>query len=645
MNKTSFLVAATAACAIGVVVVGAKDPRLTPSGDGVGPSPTGELKTTAGAATYNADNVSFAPVAESNAVVRETDIPVDYSTAPIQVTAGSQVGPTRADMEDSTDEDAPKARSPRAKMSGQVAELVAAGGTGVAEIVVRYDHYPQLLDDDRVAELGGIVTRTFETLEMRVVQIPVASLEELATEENVDWLSLDNRVSTLSASSREAANVPTSASSNAAYSGAGVGIAVIDTGVSNHGDLADNILQYNFLGGRYPTPVIENGQIVDFADDNRQDQFGHGTHVAGILAGDGVDSQDEFKGSATSAKVLALQVLDMHGAGSMSDVMASLDWLLTYGAYFDIRVVNLSLGMSIAESNETDPLVLAVERLWDAGMVVIVAAGNNGFDGHMTVTSPGNSRKVITVGSVTDNGTGFDFSDDYVSSFSSRGPTIGDYVLKPDLLAPGNRLVAAIPPDAKMRLQLPSRARACSSSGCSSEYLELSGTSMASPMVSAAVALMLQKDPTLSPATVKARLMRSARKIDADPTAAGAGVLDADAAMSETATVTGEALSPLMLFDDASGGVLIEDTAALWGDAIWGAGYLFNGGFDWTEGAYNASSAVNANGYLWTDGGVSAKGYLWTDGGVSAKGYLWTDGIEAKSLLEDSGAGLIINDD
>lgn len=534
------------------------------------------------------------------------------------------------------------------KMSGQVAALAAAGGPGVAEVIVRYDQYPQLFDDERVTELGGTVTRSYETLEMRAIEIPVASLDALAQDDNVDWLSLDGAVSSLSIASRETANLPAPGSVNAAYSGLDVGIAVVDTGVSGHADLPANVLQYSFLNGSYPAPVIENGTIVDYADDAREDLFGHGTHVAGILSGSGVDSAGDFKGTATGAKLLALQVLDQDGGGSMSDVMASLDWLLTYGSHFDIRVVNLSLGMSIAESNSTDPLVLAVERLWDAGMVVVVAAGNSGFAGNMTINSPGNSRKVITVGSLTDSDTGTDFTDDYVSTFSSQGPSVGDLVLKPDLLAPGNRLVASIPQKSLLLQLLPDRAVGCTMNQCTSQYLELSGTSMATPMVAAAAALMLHKDPTLSPSTVKARLMRSARKIDAEPTAAGAGVLDADAALSETGMVSGQALSPLMSRDEATGNILIEDTSTLWGDQQWSAGYLFNGGFDWAEGyAASGSSTVSANGYLWTDGGVWATGYLWTDNGVWARGYLWTDGgVDANSFFEGSAdGGAILNDD
>ena len=537
--------------------------------------------------------------------------------------------------------------APRDKMSAPVAALLAGGAVGDAELVVRYDQRPELFDDARVAELGGEVVRSYEHLDMRAIRLPVAALESLASEDNVDWLSLDDEMSATSVSSRAAANLPSGKTGNAVYGGLNVGIAVLDTGVSSHADLSKDIVQYSFLNGAYPTPTVKGNAIAAYNADSRYDGFGHGTHVAGLLSGNGANSGLDYVGAARSAKLLSLQVLDANGGGSMSDVMAALDWLLTYGKYFDIRVVNLSLGKGISESNATDPLVLAVERLWDAGMVVVVAAGNEGYEGSMTVTSPGNSRKVITVGSITDNDTGTDHSDDYVSSFSSQGPTIGDYVLKPDLLAPGNRLVGAVAKSSTLAKALKKRLKACKKDCGEDVYLEMSGTSMAAPMVSAAAALMLDKDPTLSPATVKARLMRSAHKISADPTEAGAGLLDVEAAMDDSGVVSSQALSPLMVFDYEVGGVLIEDTAVLWGDDTWSSAYLFSGGVNWTSGAtYTDENGVTAKGYMWTDGGVNAKGYMWTDGGVSAKGYMWTDGVNAKSLLDgNASTEFFLNDD
>ena len=427
-------------------------------------------------------------------------------------------------------------------------------------------------------------------------------------------------------------------------------VAVLDTGVANHSDLSHYSRQYSFLNGAYPIPQFDSsGRSIN--SDARADGYGHGTHLAGVITGNGLASSGDYKGVADGSWILSLQVLDANGHGQMSDVMAALDWLLQYGDDFNVRVANLSLGKPITESAATDPLVAAVEAVWDSGIVVVVAAGNFGREGYFSITSPGNSRKVITVGSLTDNGTGLDFGDDYVSTYSSRGPTAADHVVKPALVAPGNRLIAAAPSGSNLAALLPNNVVACTmSSGCSDDYIELSGTSMATAVVSGAVTMMLDKDSSLSPATIKARLMRSARKLDDSPVVAGAGLLNIDAAMNETGVVSGEALSPLVAYEKETGGTLIQNTAQLWGSDIWGAGYLWTdgvsaNGYLWTDGTSVAASgflwtdgtSVSANGYLWTDGSVWANGYLWTDGSISAFGYLWTDGVEASGYLWTDG--------
>lgn len=578
---------------------------------------------------------------------------------------------------------AEKRQIARSKMSGPVAALARLGGHTPADLVVSYDDHPELFEDGRIESLGGEVVRHYEVLKLLAVRLPADSLVDLAFDEKVDRVSLDAPVATTSLSSRIAANSPELPSNNATFKGSNIGVAVLDSGVANHSDIAADVRQYSFLGGAYPQPVISGDQISVYNDSGRGDGYGHGTHVAGIVAGSGYGSSGQYQGPASGGKILSLKVLDDNGQGSMSDVMAALDWLLQYGSYFDVRVANLSLGKSITESNTTDPLVLAVEQLWDSGIVVAVAAGNYGREGYFSVTSPGNSRKVITVGSLTDSNTGDDYTDDYVSTFSSRGPTVGDHVSKPDLVAPGNRLIAASPQGSYLEKLLPGLVVPCSVQDvCTDNYMTMSGTSMATPLVAAAAALMLEKDPTLSPATVKARLMRSAKKIDESPVIAGAGLLDMEAALDETGVITGEALSPLLEYDAATGGTLMEDTAELWGDAHWGAGYMWTdsgdvpvggglltdtgvsaSGFVWTDGGVNANGyiwtdgsiwangalwtdgGVAAFGYTWTDGGVDANGYIWTDGGVDANGYIWTDGMKSLSLWDLDSPNPAMNDD
>ncbi len=554
-----------------------------------------------------------------------------------------------------TDKVAERRRKARAKMSGPVAALAMTGGQQPADLIVSYDTHPELFEDGRIESLGGEIIRHYEVLKLLAVRLPADALIELAIEDSVERVSLDGVVAATSVSSRVAANEPGYGSGNSSYKGSYVGVAVLDSGVANHWDLSEGIKQYSFLDGNYPAPAIGDNQIEKYNETGRVDEYGHGTHIAGIVAGSGKLSSGSYSGPASRSRIISLQVLNQDGHGSMSDVMAALDWLLRYGDYFNIRVANLSLGMPVTESNTTDPLVLAVEQVWDSGIFVAVAAGNYGREGYFSTTSPGNSRKVITVGSLTDNGTGADYSDDYVSSYSSRGPTPGDHVSKPDLVAPGNRLVAATPQKSSLANLIPGLVVPCTAQDqCTYNYMTLSGTSMATGMVSAAAALMLQKDPTLSPSTVKARLMRSARKIGESPVDAGAGLLDIDAALNENGTVKGQALSPLLVYDKETGGTLIQDTSQLWGDDLWGAGYLWTdgenvkaNGYLWTDGGVSANGylwtdgGIWANGYLWTDGGVAAFGYLWTDGGVNANGYLWTDGgVNANGYLWTDGGGL-----
>jgi serine protease AprX len=273
-------------------------------------------------------------------------------------------------------------------------------------------------------------------------------------------------------------------------------------------------------------------------------------------------------------------------------------------ATYHIRVANLSLGHPIRESAATDPLVLAAERLWDAGIVVVCSAGNYGLNGYGTITSPGNSPKVITVGSLSDFGTTLK-SDDQVSSYSSRGPTLLDHFVKPDLLAPGNRLISSIPKTSYLASLLPERLIV--NKGNETNDMILSGSSQEAAVVSGTVALMLDKDPSLSPATVKARLMRSATKPPAgSPFLMGAGVLDPSAARSDTgfaaAAPSPEAYRDLqsgrMGFDNSrlSSGSPQWSEAVRWSDAVLRSDTYVGAGSAGVTGDYVAPDAA-----LWTD--------------------------------------------
>ena len=178
----------------------------------------------------------------------------------------------------------------------------------------------------------------------------------------------------------------------------------------------------------------------------KYDDWGHGTHVAGIIAGSGYDSYGERAGIAPKATIVALKALDAEGRGRISQIIAALDWVVTNRVQYNIRVVNMSLGAGVFESYNTDPLTLAAKRAVDAGIVVVAAAGNygkakNGQTQYGAIGAPGNAPWVLTVGASSTEGT-TDRRDDKMAGYSSRGPTMIDFGAKPDLVAPGTGTVS-----------------------------------------------------------------------------------------------------------------------------------------------------------------------------------------------------------
>lgn len=500
-------------------------------------------------------------------------------------------------------------------------------GNGLVEVIIRYDRTPSVAEERRLKADGGRMRRAYRHLPMRVMRVPAHALERIAKGRHVRSVTTNSVVRGQSIAARQTANLPVHGGYYELPAvSSDVGIAVLDSGLKRHWDLNEQ----RALDCR-AAALWSSSQLCVDAD--YRDPFGHGTHVAGVAAGNGAISDGLYAGVAPSAPIYSLRVLDDEGAGVVSDVIGALDWVLEHGQMAGIRVVNLSLGKGIEESAEADPLVAAVERVWDAGFVVVVSAGNYGEHGNFTITSPGNSRKVITVGSITDAGTGDDFGDDYVSSYSSRGPSLVDHVLKPDLLAPGNRFVAPNHKKSYLKELLGEQSGITCDDDCEEDYLELSGTSMAAAMVSGAAALMLAQDPALTPATIKARLMRSARKVPGDTLDTGAGVLDVPAALADAGVVAGEALSPLLARSALGNVIMVEDTAALWGDDEWSAGYLWAKGYLWAnsyslfDGYLWADAYLWANGYLWAKSEIWADGYLWANGYLWAQGYLWANHV------------------
>jgi serine protease AprX len=294
--------------------------------------------------------------------------------------------------------------------------------------------------------------------------------------------------------------------------GRGVAIAVLDSGVAHDPDLAGRVIA-----------------SVNFADARSGlDPGGHGTHVAGTIAGDGAASDGEFVGVAPRANIVDVRVLDSHGAGRLSSVIRGIEWVLAHKQSYGIRVINMSFGAPARTSYRADPLAAAVEVAWNAGLVVVAASGNSGPARDSTV-SPGIDPYAITIGASDDAGT-IEVDDDSLAPFSAWGNA--DSNAKPELVAPGRRIVSVRVAGSFLDTLFSDRVVHARNGAT---YLRLSGTSMATAVASGAVALLLERAPNLTPDQVKSTLVGAARPYGdgssvPDPIADGSGLLDVAAA-------------------------------------------------------------------------------------------------------------------
>lgn len=263
-----------------------------------------------------------------------------------------------------------------------------------------------------------------------------------------------------------------------------IAVAVLDTGIFRHRDFDDRIVAFK--------DFVQGKNVV--YDDN-----GHGTHVAGIIAGSGASSNRKYAGIAPKVRIVSLKVLDKSGNGRVCDVLDGVDWLIRNAERFNVRVVNVSFGsvQSLAKSSEENYMMLekAAEKMWDSGLVVVCAAGNNGPKAG-SVTIPGACRKIITVGAF-----------DGKRFYSGRGPT-QECIAKPEILVSGSDIVSC--------------------SNVQGRYAVKSGTSMAAPIVSGAVARLLSANPYLSAGEVKLRLHDCAHKRESYNYSSAWGILDVE---------------------------------------------------------------------------------------------------------------------
>jgi len=399
----------------------------------------------------------------------------------------------------------------------------AAKALGRSRVIVRG---AKGVSNDELASVirgaGGGTKRTLRLIGARVADLPDAALAALANHPLVAQVSEDRQI--VGAMERTAATVgATTVRRDLGYDGTGIGVAVIDSGAAAaHDDLM----------GANGAPIID--RFVDFVSGQElpYDDYGHGTHVSGIIAGSGYDSAGARSGIAPGARLTVLKVLDATGNGYISDVIAALDYVVDHKDELNIRVVNLSVATGVYESYTTDPVTVAAEEVVQRGVVVVAAAGNNGRgpNGRFRrggVTAPGNAPSVLTVGASSHMGT-IDRDDDTIAAFSSRGPSAIDYGAKPDLVAPGVGIESLSDADGRLYSTRSKYLLPGTVATSYLPYLSLSGTSMAAPVVTGTVALMLQANPSLTPNAVKAILQYTAeRHAGYDPLTEGAGFLNA----------------------------------------------------------------------------------------------------------------------
>ncbi|MBS1809034.1 MAG: S8 family peptidase [Acidobacteria bacterium] len=543
---------------------------------------------------------------------------------------------------------------------------------------------------ERIARLGGRMRQVNRSTGTVVIEIPRQRVAQLLSDSTIDYISPDRPVTSTGhlENTTGAAAAKTLAGLLSSYDGSGIGIAVIDSGVdSSHELLNRNLISVSkplLLGdltvlklGTQST-VVYGKSFVPF-ETSINDPFGHGTMIASLISGRNGFLNEGFTGIAPGAQLINLRVLNKYGSGRTSDVIAAIDWCISNKAAYNIRIINLSLGAPVLDSYKKDPLCLAARRAFDAGIVVVTAAGNYGKDiqGRKVyggINSPGIEPSVITVGATNTQGTDAR-SDDSIATYSSRGPTRGyvvdntgtkiyDNLIKPEIVAPGNRLSGAMSlgsPDNVLVQQNPSlKIYPNSSSFLGTKIvgvMQLSGTSVAAPVVSGTIALMLQANPNLPPSLVKSILMYSAQQLPGFNTLEqGAGEINAHGAVSLAKAIrtdvsllkNGDALLRSSLPSVQAS--LIAGKNAYWSQAVihrygffhgarlmtnwqgmYRQGVLPTDAISYLNGAPVLRSDLVINGVASNSGIVFADGTIMADGNTLAEGIVFADGTSLSS--------------
>jgi serine protease AprX len=555
---------------------------------------------------------------------------------------------------------APKASRPASKLSDDLQKRAGQSSpSSEVPVILQTAGKPSKALQDVMKRQGGKIKRVFTNLNAVSFSMPVAALQALSTRDDVVHLSLD-RTTQVSGHVEEATGTDQvrnyAASPTGHLDGTGIGIAILDSGIyTNH---------HEFLDADGHSRIVAS---IDFTGEGRTDDlYGHGTHVASLAAGNSHVAEGAYTGLAPNAKIINVRVLDSDGRGSMSATIAGIDWCITNKSLYNIRVMNLSLGAVAVESYRDDPLCQAVRRAVDAGIVVCAAAGNLGKDDqgnrlYGTIHSPGTEPAALTVGAANTFATAQQ-SDDAVASYSSCGPTRGFYtdetgvkhfdnLIKPDLIAPGNKLIDAKAPGNHM-LQLNPALDTDVSAQAEHGMMKMSGTSMATPVVAGAVALLLQRNPALTPNLVKAVLEYTANSLTGvSNLEQGAGELNVEGAVRLAGLVrtdltnltngapllTGPAPTPQTTIGSVTfnwSSWLVERYNVVFGpdlmtqyQGIYGQSVLMCDGVLLTSGCLLADGTLLAGSTLLSDGVLIADGGLLLHGSLLADGTLLPDGV------------------
>ncbi len=347
-----------------------------------------------------------------------------------------------------------------------------------------------------VEQHGGTVTSRLDIVNGVGAQLTEAAKAALLAEPGITAITPNSIVTT--AGRTPATDYPDVIGADLSWSegatGTGVTVAVIDTGLAWHpGLLMDT-------RGKPKNRIVA---WVDYVGGKKipYDLNGHGTHIAGIIANAQKGADGEWNGVAPGVNLVGVRVLDKNGYGSYEQVIRGVQWVIKNKDRYNIRVMNMSLLASVQSPYWADPLNMAVMKAWQEGIVVVAAAGNSGPDPH-SIMVPGNNPYIITVGAFTDNYTPTDWGDDYLAPFSAAGPTLDGFV-KPDLLAPGAHMLAPVLPNATI-------VKNHTANWAGGLYFSMAGTSQSAAVVSGVAALMLSKQPGLTPDQVKYRLLTTA---------------------------------------------------------------------------------------------------------------------------------------